>query len=414
MTISADVPTGWQVVRLGDLVSTFGGLTGKMKRDFGAGDARYVTFLDIVSNVRLSGDALERVDVAPDERQHAVELGDILLNGSSETPEEVALAAVVSFDPGERTFLNSFCFGVRLRSGAQVDPAFLAYYLRGPVGREHVAPLAQGATRYNIAKTKLLALEMAFPPLHEQQAIAAALGDVDALTESLEEAIRKKQDVRTGLAQQLLTCRTRLPGFDGVWSDARLGEVCDIDPENLSATAPDHEIDYISLESVEQGRILSSSRLSYSNAPSRARRVVREQDVLFGTVRPNLKSHALYRGGLSRPVASTGFAVLRSVDEKASADYLYHLIMSDLIGRQVERIIAGSNYPAVSGADLAGLDFPCPQREEQEAIGQVLSAVGDEIEALRQRLKKALQIREGMMQELLSGRTRLPFEGKAA
>lgn len=158
-------------VRLRDVGTTYGGLTGKTKADFGKGDASFVTFLEVINSTRLRGKFLGRVRVARNERQNRVLRHDLLFNGSSETPEEVALSAVVDFEPAPGTFLNSFCFGFRLLRGATVDPTYLAYLFRSSAGRSLVASLAQGATRYNIAKTKFLDIELALPSPERQHQI---------------------------------------------------------------------------------------------------------------------------------------------------------------------------------------------------------------------------------------------------
>src|SRR5699024_6222016 len=139
--------------------------------------------------------------------------GDLLFNGSSETPEEVALSAVVDFDPDAQTYLNSFCFGYRLKDDARVAPAFLAYFFRSGAGRALVAPLAQGATRHNIAKTKFLNVELQLPGLDRQMEIVEALSHADDLIAALERLIAKKQAIKQGMMQQRLTGKTRLPGF---------------------------------------------------------------------------------------------------------------------------------------------------------------------------------------------------------
>ena len=109
-------------VRLRDIGRAYGGLTAKTKADFGQGNASFVTFVEVIGNARLRGHSLDRVRVAKAERQNRVMRGDLLFNGSSETPEEVALSAVVDFEPTASTYLNSFCFGFRVRSGATADP----------------------------------------------------------------------------------------------------------------------------------------------------------------------------------------------------------------------------------------------------------------------------------------------------
>jgi type I restriction enzyme, S subunit len=201
----------WREVKLRDAGTTYGGLIGKDKNDFGAGSASFVTFMEVMAGARLLGRRLERVRVRPGERQNQVQREDVLFNGSSETPEEVALAAVVEFDPSPATYLNSFCFGYRLKNTRLIDPTFLAYFFRSGDGRELVASLAQGATRYNIAKTKLLEVQPSLPPVDEQRAIVDVLQDAESEIEALSVRLTKARAVQTGMMQELLTGGTRLP-----------------------------------------------------------------------------------------------------------------------------------------------------------------------------------------------------------
>lgn len=207
----SDLSEPREETRLRDLGMVYGGLTGKRKGDFGQGVAAFVTFLDVVNNVRLMTPELGRVRVHESEPQHRVMRGDVLFNGSSETPEEVALAAVVDFDAGSNTYLNSFCFGYRIRRPDLVDPTFLAYFFRSGVGRASVASLAQGATRYNIAKSKFLDLALALPCLEEQQGTVAVLNDSEEEIEFLRARLAKAREIKRGMMQELLTGRTRLP-----------------------------------------------------------------------------------------------------------------------------------------------------------------------------------------------------------
>jgi type I restriction enzyme S subunit len=207
----AGLSARWLGVRLRDAGFTYGGLTGKTKEDFGTGSASFVTFMEVIAGPRLLGQRLERVRVRPNERQNPVRLGDVLFNGSSETPEEVALSAVIDFEPHATTFLNSFCFGYRLKRNDLIDPAYLAYFFRSDAGRMSVMSLAQGATRYNIAKTKFLGLSLELPSVDEQRAIVTILRDCEDEIEAVKQRLAKARDVKQGMMQELLTGRTRLP-----------------------------------------------------------------------------------------------------------------------------------------------------------------------------------------------------------
>lgn len=199
----------WEVKSLRELGSTYGGLTGKTKADFGHGSARYVTFMNVISNVRIDCESFEPVSVLPSESQNRVEKGDLLFNGSSETPEEVALCGVIEKHV-PRLFLNSFCFGFRFHPEVQVSGLFIALYLRSREGREMIKSLAQGSTRYNLSKAALLQSTMRMPEFKEQTAIAAVLTDMDAELNTLEQRLAKTRDLKQAMMQELLTGRTRL------------------------------------------------------------------------------------------------------------------------------------------------------------------------------------------------------------
>ena len=199
----------WEVKRLGDFGSTFGGLTGKTKTDFGDGAARYITFMNVMTNVVIDCDVFDCVNVSPDEMQNRANKGDLFFNGSSETPEEVAMCAVLLEDVQD-VYLNSFCFGFRFREGAEADGVFFAYYLRSKEGRELMKSLAQGSTRYNLSKVALLSSPLRLPSLPEQTAIAAILSDMDAELSALAARRDKTRALKQAMMQELLTGRTRL------------------------------------------------------------------------------------------------------------------------------------------------------------------------------------------------------------
>lgn len=200
----------WEVKRLGEIGSTFGGLTGKIKQDFGRGAARYITFMNIMTNVVIDCGTFEFVDIKPTESQNRVARGDLFFNGSSETPGETGMCAVLAQDVQD-VFLNSFCFGFRFRDGAPADGLYLAYFFRSAEGREILRSLAQGATRYNLSKTALLRIVFRLPQKPEQAAIAAMLSDMDAEITALETKLAKARHIKQGMMQELLTGRIRLP-----------------------------------------------------------------------------------------------------------------------------------------------------------------------------------------------------------
>ena len=258
-------------------------------------------------------------------------------------------------------------------------------------------------TSYDIKKFPII-----FPSVKEQRAIATALSDVDALIASLDQLIAKKRDIKQATMQQLLTSRTRLPGFSGKWVVKKLGEIAEVDSDNLGSNTPlDYPFKYISLEDVDTGILKSYSETIFRDAPSRARRKVKKNDILASTVRPNLKSHLLITDDSPNLVCSTGFSVLRCHPTIANPSYVYFHLFANEIGRQVESLLTGSNYPAINGGDIKALQIPFPSLPEQQAIATVLSDMDAEIVALEQRREKTRALKQAMMQELLTGKKRL-------
>ena len=247
------------------------------------------------------------------------------------------------------------------------------------------------------------------PPEPEQRAIAEALSDVDGLLNALEALIAKKRAIKQAVMQQLLTGKTRLPGFSGAWKTRRLQDVSDIDPENFSSNiASDYKFNYISLEQVDSGKLLGYSEEVFRTAPSRARRILRNGDVLMSTVRPNLMAHLFFQSQISNAVCSTGFAVLRAKRDLSVPYFLFAQLFSKGVNDQITKILAGSNYPAINSRDVKLIEIPCPaQTSEQRAIAAVLSDMDAEIASLEQRRDKTSAIKQGMMQQLLTGRVRL-------
>lgn len=198
----------WNNYRIGDMGYFYSGLSGKSKKDFDCGEAHFITFLNVLSNIKIDTSILARVNIKADESQNAVQKGDLFFNTSSETPEEVGMCAVLDEDL-QYTYLNSFCFGFRLLDNTH-NPLFLSYYLNSSIGRRIMSTLAQGATRYNLSKNNFADTIVILPSKKEQIAIASILSDMDNEIVALEQKLAKTRQIKQGMMQQLLTGKIRL------------------------------------------------------------------------------------------------------------------------------------------------------------------------------------------------------------
>lgn len=199
----------WEKIEMGKLGTTYGGLTSKSKADFDNGTVPYIPFLNVMNNAVIDLNYLDYVIISAGENQNLASKGDLFFNTSSETPEEVGMCSVL-LDEVTKLYLNSFCFGFRLKGEIQADGLFFAYLFRSAVGRGLMFSLAQGATRYNLSKSNFLKLNVPFPTVQEQIAIASVLSDMDAEISTLEEQREKTVTLKQGMMQELLTGKVRL------------------------------------------------------------------------------------------------------------------------------------------------------------------------------------------------------------
>ena len=199
----------WEKRKLSNLGSTFNGITGKTKVDFGSGK-KYIPYMNIFKNTFIDTDNLDYVNIDDDEKQNTVKFGDIFFTTSSETPEEVGMSSVLLNKTEEPIYLNSFCFGFRPFEIDKIAPAFIGYILRSSHVRRKIAILAQGATRYNLSKVQLLKISIALPSLEEQQKIATVLTNTDKEIELLEQQLADLQQEKKALMQVLLTGKKRV------------------------------------------------------------------------------------------------------------------------------------------------------------------------------------------------------------
>ncbi|UFG20133.1 restriction endonuclease subunit S [Helicobacter pylori] len=198
----------WQRVRLGDIGITISGLVGKTKQDFINGNAKYITFLNVLNNVIIDTSILENVKIYPNEKQNSFKKYDLFFNTSSETPKEVGMCAVL-LDDIDQVFLNSFCFGFRIFDKA-VDGLFLSYLINSEIGRKAFENLAQGSTRYNLSKSGFNNVCLSLPPLNEQIAIANILSALDNEITSLKNKKRQFENIKKALNHDLMSAKIRV------------------------------------------------------------------------------------------------------------------------------------------------------------------------------------------------------------
>lgn len=174
---------------MGEIGKFFGGLTGKSKSDFTNGNARFISYMNVYSNIALNQHMDEYVCIGKDEKQNTLEYGDSIFTGSSETPDECGMSSVVTMKPTEPLYLNSFCFGFRLNDKTLFAPDFLKHLLRSKSIRSQIAKTANGVTRFNVSKVLFAKIVLPIPPYELQVKIASILDRFEALVNDLTQGL---------------------------------------------------------------------------------------------------------------------------------------------------------------------------------------------------------------------------------
>lgn len=388
----------WEVKSLGEVGSTYAGLSGKSKEDFVNGNAQYITFLNVLNNVVIDNTNHPTVIIKENENQNDVKYGDLLFNTSSETPEEVGFCAMMQ-DNKPNIYLNSFCFGYRFNVLKDYQPLFLAYYFRSSHGRRLMTKLAQGVTRYNLSKSNFLKAEIAFPSLPEQQKIAECLSSVDDLIQAEADQLQALKDHKKGLMQQLFpqegetTPKLRFPGFEGEWEEKKLGEVCNVVDDKCDIGSLTI-VTYISTENMLQDfeGVKIASKLPNSGSFTR----FNKGDILFSNIRPYLKKvwQAVFDGAASNDVI-----VFRTLDGY-DRFFVSQVIKSDRFIAHSMSGAKGVKMPRGDKKMMLDYLFSIPSLPEQQKIAECLSSLDEGIAAQQRKVEALKEHKRGLMQKL--------------
>ena len=167
----------WDFIQLKDYGIAHSGIIGKTLKDFGEGK-RYLQYKAILDGEYVDTSYVSLVNITDDEQQYSIKYNDIIFNISSEIAGEVALASLVPAGMGE-CYLNSFCYAYSVNRQEELNQLFLVYYFRSPIMRHKLKALAQGSTRYNLSKKKVLNMHILIPSVTSQKKIIKLLENID-------------------------------------------------------------------------------------------------------------------------------------------------------------------------------------------------------------------------------------------
>jgi type I restriction enzyme S subunit len=410
------IPEDWEVHPFSELLDFRNGVNAD-KHAYGKGVPLF-NVLEVITKAHLrKSDIPGRVSIARGVvDSYAVRRGDLLFNRTSETQEEVGLSSVYLDE--ETVVFGGFVIRGR-PTNASIDATYSGYAFRAPAIRSQITAKGQGAIRANIGQADLRQVLVPLPPLPEQRAIAGVLGDVDALVGALEKLIAKKRDLKQAVMQQFLTGQQRLPGFSGEWEVKRFADLFQFlntanNPRaDLSGFGDVGYIHYGDIHTTAAAFLDCAEAALPLIARTKVANIsqVEDGDLVMADASEDYdgigKSLEIRNVKDYQIVAGLHTFLLRGDRNLIADGFKGYLQFIPSVKAALVRLATGISVYGVSKGSVKNIEVLLPGVKEQTAIAALLSDMDAEISAREARLAKTRAIKQGMMQELLTGRVRL-------
>lgn len=290
------------------------------------------------------------------------------------------------------------------------------YYFYLKYGDRFAKHYCQGTKQQSYTAKIVKKLPIVFPVnIKEQIAIAEVLSDIDNLITSLQKLIEKKKVIKQGTMQELLTGKKRLPGFRGEWKKVKLGD-CILNQPLYGVNAPAVRYNpmfptYIRITDItEDGKFSQCDKASvicndYRNY------LLKNNDIVLARTGASVGKSYLYNNRDGQLVYA-GFLIKISINSQIANDkFVFYSLHTKKYWDWVGIVSMRSGQPGINSVEYASFEFGLPPINEQNAIAQILTDIDNELEQLERKLAKYRQIKQGMMQELLTGHIRLVDNG---
>lgn len=383
----------------------------KGKEFFGYGTP-IVNYTDVYKKRGLKkNDVCGKVSLTRDEiRRFETQKNDVFFTRTSETPEEVGMSSVL-LDNIDDCVFSGFVLRGRPKND-MFTPEYCKYCFTTEAVRNAITMGCTYTTRALTNGKQLSAIEIVVPPKPEQEAIAHSLTDIDELMLLLEKQIAKKKAIKQGAMQELLTGKKRLPGFSGDWIKSNIGS-CIIEKPSYGINAPAVDFNgflprYIRITDISKdGRYCKDAQASVS-AENIEPFLLKTNDIVLARTGASVGKSYIYDEHDGRLVYA-GFLIKMSIDpQKADSRFIFGVLHTYDYWKWVAQTSMRSGQPGINGEEYASYEFRMPSDlKEQKAIADILTNMDNEIVILGKKLIKYRQVKQGMMQQLLTGKIRL-------
>lgn len=401
------IPGDWALARLGELGVVVRGGSPRPAGDPRFFNGNYIPWLTVASLTNIPSEKLFVTDTATmlteegAKRSRTLQDGTLVIVNSGAKTLGVAkiLSITCCANDGIAALINQH----------RGDKRFICYFLNGQIKRLREV-VAAGNDQLNLNTGRIALIEIPFPGEAEQSAIAETLNDMDALLRALDRLIAKKRGLKQAAMQQLLTGQTRLPGFSGEWEVKRLDELADIRSGGTPSTSVlqfwDGNIPWCTptdITALRGYKYLSNTnrKITPLGLKASSTEMIPAYSIVM-TSRATVGECAINTVPVSTNQGFKNFVPFDIVD----MEFLYYLLLTHKSG--LISLCSGSTFLEIGKAQLAAYPVRIPRtKKEQSAISKALSEIDAELVSIEQRRDKTRALKQGMMQELLTGRTRL-------
>jgi len=405
------IPKEWSVKRLGDCLDSH--------PSYGINAAAvpysdrlptYIRITDISKDGRFLPDQCVSVNSIMSSKFY-LEEGDIVFARTG-----ASVGKSYKYNPKDGPLVYAG-FLIRVKPNKKkIIPAFLSIYLTMNSYWRWVHLMSMRSGQPGINGKEYAQLPIPFPELHEQQAIAKVISDIDLLIIALDKLISKKRNLKQAAMQQLLTGKIRLPGFNEEWKIKTLNQIISrfstgLNPRQNFRLNSGGNFYYITIKNFTTGRLFLNEKCDLIDKTAflkiNERSDLRKDDILFSSIGRIGDAYLITKNPQNWNINESVFT-LRPDKKQIIPLMLFHLLSSKNIKDTLDQGSTGSTFKSIKQAQLKKISCYIPSSQsEQIAIAEVLSEMDDELALLEKRRNKTNSLKQGMMQELLTGKIRL-------
>lgn len=384
----------WQKITLQEVVSKLGdGLHGTPKYD-DSGEYYFINGNNLVNGKIAIKESTQKVTYE-EYSKYKKELNDrTILLGINGTIGNFAL-----YNDEKCVLGKSACYFNVIN---EVDKHFIKYVIADKTFQSYIENFANGTTIKNVSLKTVREYEFLLPPLPEQKLISETLSSLDDKIDLL----HRQNKTLEALAETLFRQRF-VEEAEESWEKKKISEVASINFRTISKNFSHSEIEYLDTGSITEGNIESFQNYLTKDAPSRAQRIVIENDIVYSVVRPIQRHYGLLHDVKTNTIVSTGFAVISC--DKISPHFIYTLLTQNETIEFLDMVAEGSTsaYPSLKPSDIADFEFQLPSKEKLKAFHAIADNNWKKIKSNTNQIKTLTQLRDTLLPKLMSGEVRV-------